>query len=99
VRRSYATQRVTVTYPVGGQQHEAVLMSLVTSGHYAKGDRVVLYVDPADPAKVTTADGFAGEGWQMEVPVPVIGFGGLLIVGPLLPWLRDRWRSRRGRHR
>jgi hypothetical protein len=95
VGRSYATQRVTVAYPAGGQQHEAVLMSLITSGSYAKGDPVVLYVDPTDPAKVTTADGFASEGWQMEVPVPVVGLGGILVVCPLLVWLRDRWRRHR----
>jgi Protein of unknown function (DUF3592) len=95
VGKSYQVARVTVAYPSPGPRREATLMSLVHSGHFQEGDTVTLYVDPVHPARVTTGDGFASEGWLMEVPVPLIGIGGLLVVCPLLVRARNAWRRRR----
>lgn len=75
-------QRVTVRYAIDGRNFEATLMSVFDEGNYRTGQRVTVYADPDDPARVATADSFSSEGWAMRAPTYVcaVGISVILVV-------------------
>jgi hypothetical protein len=73
-------QEVTVSYSLDERQHEATLMAVFGDGTYREGQHVTVYADPDDPAKVATADGFASEGWGMQIPVYICTAGIIAIL-------------------
>jgi hypothetical protein len=89
--------RVAVAYTVDGVARSARLMAITATGRYAAGDRVTLYVDPADPAKVTTRDGFASEGYLSQGPVITVAVGAGLLLVLLVARVAHAMRVRRER--
>lgn len=86
--KTYQPQRVTVTYDRDGVR-EARLVSALDEGGYRVGERLTVFVDPADPAGVATAEGFASEGLFLLMPPAVIFYGAL--AGLLVAIRRGRW--------
>ena len=81
-------QRLTVAYDRAGPR-TARLVAALAEGDYRVGDRVTLLVDPADPGRVATADGFASEGLILLVPPATAFYGALALL--IVAVRRGRW--------
>lgn len=81
--RSSGQQRLIVEYVVDGHTMKVSLMAAFGDGGYRQGQHVELFIDPADPAKVTTRDGFSSEDWLNQLPALfwTLGTVVLLLVG------------------
>jgi hypothetical protein len=79
-RQGDALQRITVSYHVDGNAHTAALMALLDSGTHTRGQSLDVYVSRSNFKKVATRDGYASEGWLMQLPWLLTSIGGVMTI-------------------
>ncbi|MEV6298920.1 DUF3592 domain-containing protein [Actinoplanes sp. NPDC051861] len=94
--RTRSGQRITVAYSWDGVARTADLTPAEAKTGYTTGDRITVLVDPRDPGRVATADGFASEDLMMRAPLLVAGWSFLLALTGAFRHVRWWWRNERG---
>ncbi|MGC4806055.1 DUF3592 domain-containing protein [Micromonospora sp. DT233] len=87
VSRSSSVTRMTVAYSVDGVAYQERFSSELDGGRRRAGEELTVYVDPDDPAKAATADGYATEDLLLQLPILLGVAGGLAIVAALV-WIK-----------
>jgi hypothetical protein len=67
------------------------MMSIwMASGSYRKNENISVYLDPKDPRKVATRDGFVSEDRLIEVPYLLAALGVFVVIVLLIALARRR---------
>jgi hypothetical protein len=81
---------VRVAYPAAGRERTADLIDVGSAPLPTAGDDLTVYVDPADPRRVATADGLIAESRWAYWHFAAWGFGGTLLVLAVIGIVRGR---------
>ena len=87
--------RLGVYYDYLGVGRQANLFSDFSTNHYSVGQKIELFVDPNNPTKIATRDGFASNGFLTIAPSAIITLGIFAVVASPIAawrWWRRYWR-------
>jgi len=80
ITRSFAATRVTVDYTFDGVRHRERFSSELNKRQFEIGEVLSVRVDPADPTKAATPDGYATEDLLLQGPTVLEGSGLVVIL-------------------
>uniref|UniRef100_UPI002F909137 DUF3592 domain-containing protein n=1 Tax=Micromonospora narathiwatensis TaxID=299146 RepID=UPI002F909137 len=80
ISRSFAATRVTVDYTFDGVRHRERFSNELNKRRFEIGEVLSVRVDPVDPTRAATPDGYATEDLLLQAPTVLEGSGLIAIL-------------------